>query len=89
LVWARDSSKIYVASSIAANSRLDVVDVHTEKLRHIADFGPDIDFGREGFSYIAHGSLAPDGESFTTTVSCKQSDIWILEGFPQPDRLFR
>jgi Tol biopolymer transport system component len=88
LVWARDSSRIYIASSLAEGGRLDVVDVRTEELKHIADFGPEIG-SWAGYSHSYHGSLAPDGESFATSVSTIKSDLWILEGFPQPGRLFR
>jgi len=88
LVWARDSSKIYIASSLAEGGRLDVVDVRTEELKHIADLGREVgSWG--GWSHSFHGSLAPDGESFATSVYALKSDLWILEGFPQPGRLFR
>jgi hypothetical protein len=35
-------------------------------------------------NYSLSGSLAPDGKSFFTTAASFKSDLWILDGFPQP-----
>jgi serine/threonine protein kinase/Tol biopolymer transport system component len=84
-VWSRDSSTIYVASSLSDQARLDAIDVRTGATRKIADFGLDVAF--EGSrNYCLSGSLAPDGKSFATTLAKTTSDIWILDGFAPPKR---
>jgi serine/threonine protein kinase/Tol biopolymer transport system component len=88
MVWSRDSSTIYIASSLSDPARLDAIDVRTGAARKIADFGPDITFvvSRD---FCVSGSLAPDGKSFATSVLKSPSDIWILDGFsPTKHRWF-
>jgi Tol biopolymer transport system component len=85
LVWSRDSSTIYIASSFAEGPRLDAVDVQTGLSQKIADL--DLDFGFGGIlNYYTYGSLAPDGQSFITSARVEKSDLWILEGVPLPGR---
>jgi len=88
MVWSRDSSTIYIASSLSEPARLDAIDVRTGAARKIADFGPDITFVVSR-TFCLSGSLAPDGKSFATTVLKSPSDIWILDGFsPTKHRWF-
>jgi Tol biopolymer transport system component len=79
-VWSRDSSTIYVASSLSDPARLDAIDIRTGAARKIADLGSGINF-ELSVNYILSGSLAPDGKSFATTLAKTTSDIWILDGF--------
>ena len=44
---------------------------------------PGLNF-RTVAAYCLSGSLSRDGKSIATTVFNTKSDIWILEGFPQP-----
>jgi hypothetical protein len=37
-------------------------------------------------TFMLSGSLSRDGRSFATTVLNSKSDLWMLEGFPQPRR---
>jgi Tol biopolymer transport system component/predicted Ser/Thr protein kinase len=84
-VWSRDSSTIYIASSLSDPARLDAINVLTGASQKIADLGPDISFegSRNG---CLSGSLAPDGKSFATTLAKTTSDIWILDGFAPTKR---
>ncbi len=84
-VWSRDSSTIYVASSLSDPARLDAIDVRTGATRKIADLGSGISF-RLAVNFMLSGSLAPDGKSFATTVAKTTSDIWILDGFAPTKR---
>jgi hypothetical protein len=87
-VWSRDSSTIYVASSLSDPARLDAIDIRTGAARKIADLGSGINFGLSA-NFMLSGSLAPDGKSFATTVAKTTSDIWILDGFaPTKHRWF-
>ena len=85
MVWSRDSSTIYVASSSSDPARLDAIDLRTGAVRKIADLGSGINFEML-VNYTLSGSLAPDGKSFATTVAKTTSDIWILDGFTLPKR---
>jgi hypothetical protein len=80
MVWSGDSSKLFVASSLMDDARLDAIDVGTGATRKIADLGPNMTF-EVLQNYCLSGSLAPDGKSFATMISKTTSDIWILDGF--------
>ena len=85
LLWSKDSSTIFVASSIDGEARLDAVDIRSEKARKIADLGKGLKF-QVPTNFCLTGSLSPDGKSFLTSVRVDRSDLWILEGFPQRGR---
>jgi Tol biopolymer transport system component len=85
MVWSQDSSTIYVASSQSETAELYAVDVKTGKARKIADLGRDLEL-RVGISFCLTATLAADGKSFLTSAWINRSDLWILEGFPQPGR---
>jgi hypothetical protein len=84
-VWSRDSSTIYVASSLSDPARLDAIDVRTGAARKIADLGSSVNFEMP-VNFMLAGSLAPDGKSLATTAAKTSSDIWILDGFTLPKR---
>jgi len=83
LVWSRDATTIYVADSHGVSARLYAVDIKSGKSRQVADLGPDIDF-EAPLNLGLSGYLAADGKSFVTNVVNSRSDLWIMEGFPQP-----
>jgi eukaryotic-like serine/threonine-protein kinase len=85
LVWSGDSLKLFVASSLMGDARLDAIDVGTGATRKIADLGPNMTF-EVLVNFCLSGSLASDGKSFATTVSKTTSDIWILDGFAPTKR---
>ena len=78
--WSRDSSTIYIASSLSDPARLDAIDIKTGAARKIADLGSGINF-EMSVNYMLSGSLALDGKSLATTAAKTTSDIWILDGF--------
>jgi serine/threonine protein kinase/Tol biopolymer transport system component len=85
LVWSRDAETIYVASSHTPKARLDAIDVQTGRSRKIVEYSLELMFSSP-INYSLSGSLSRDAKSFATTVLNTKSDLWILEGFPQPRR---
>jgi serine/threonine protein kinase/WD40 repeat protein len=83
LVWSRDAETLYVASSPAPKARLDAISVRTGESRRIAEYRERLSF-RTTAAYSLSGSLSRDGKSIATTVFNSKSDLWILEGYPQP-----
>ena len=59
--------------------------VRSGNLRRIAEYARGVVFGN-GNAYTLVGSLSRDGKSIATTVLKFTADLWILEGFPQPQR---
>lgn len=87
LVWSRDAQTLYVASSSTPKPRLYAVDVKTGKSRLVAEYAEGLLFNMP-YSRSISGSLMRDGKSIATTVLNRRSDIWMVEGFPQPRRWF-
>jgi len=85
LLWSRDGHTLYVASSDNSKSRLHAVDVKTGNPRLIAEY-PEAHLFNMPYFRTSSGSLMPGGKSFATTVFHRRSDLWMLEGFPQPRR---
>jgi WD40 repeat protein len=85
LVWSRDAEMIYVASSHTQKARLDAIDVRTGRSRKIVEYPQELRISTPN-TYSLSGSLSRDAKSFATTVVNTKSDLWILEGFPQPRR---
>ena len=85
MVWSRDSSAIYVASSQSEIAQLFAVDFKTGKAKKIAELGKGVEF-RSNTNYSLSASLSADGKSFFTSVRSYKSDLWLLEGFLRPGR---
>ncbi len=83
LVWSRNSATIYIASSLSGEARLDAVDVQSGKAKNIGRYKSDINF-QSSITMGLSGYLSADGKSFVTSVRNTRSDLWILEGFPNP-----
>ncbi len=84
IVWSREAETIYLASSLTSRARLDAINVRTGNSRRIAEY-EDVIFYSGGL-HMSYGSLSHDGKSFATSVVKRKSDLWMLEGFPQPGR---
>jgi Tol biopolymer transport system component len=82
IAWSIDSRTLYVASSLRGGAQLYAVDVQTGDAREIADWGESFRFDPNDNRLI--GSLTADGKGLVTTINTEKSDLWILEGFPQP-----
>ena len=84
-MWSRDAQTLYVGSSAQRKPKLYAVDVKTGRSRLIAEYDAGAAFNTAYFRSIS-GSLMPGGKGIATTVLYRRSDIWMLEGFPQPRR---
>jgi serine/threonine protein kinase len=81
--WAQDGSLIYGLTSSGEGSKLQSLNIDTGAVRTIREFGPETRF-ETNMAHSLRLSLAPDGKSFSTTTLQSKSDLWMLEGFPQP-----
>jgi eukaryotic-like serine/threonine-protein kinase len=84
--WSRDGSAIYaIQISDDLHLLLSKIDIDTGAETHLADLGlspPVID-------PIAGLTLAPDGKKLLMGLRRLEGDLWLLEGFPTPRRVFR
>jgi hypothetical protein len=81
---AQEEFELWHLPEVAA-PRLDALDVRTGKQRQVAEYGQNPTFETPS-TWSQFGSLDPGGKSFATTVGDRKSDLWILEGVPQPRR---
>jgi Tol biopolymer transport system component len=81
--WSLDGNTIYGLTQTREGSRLQSLNIQTGAVKSIRDFGPDSRF-ETNMAHSLRLSMAPDGKSFSTTTLQAKSDLWMLEGFPQP-----
>ena len=81
LAWSHDSRTIYTFDS--AQRALLAIDVGAARATTVRTLGPDVTFSVPS-NPSQRFSIAPDGRSLLATVARVRTDIWILEGFPQP-----
>jgi len=84
ITWSRDSKLLYALGHVADGPwKLGAIDVQTGAEKILADFGTQYTFATNSDpSFLL--SLSPDGKSLATSVWHARSEIWMLEGFPQP-----
>ncbi|MDD8026256.1 MAG: hypothetical protein PHI34_07070, partial [Acidobacteriota bacterium] len=81
LCWSADGAAVLVATTDAAGSRLDRVDVASGRQKRIAGLPPSFALrGPAGF--LQSACLDPVTGAFTTSARALKSDLWILDGFP-------
>jgi Tol biopolymer transport system component len=85
MVWSRDSSTLYIASSVTGRGRLDALDVRSGTTRNTADYGPEVVFNMNSV-FSLNGSLSGDSRSIATTVLHRKGDIWMIDGLSRPGR---
>lgn len=83
IIWSKDGSSLYIVTSSGGMLYLYKIDINSGKSRIIGENKSDLTLGTY-ISYGLFGCLAPDGKSIVTTAEEYKSDIWIVEGFPQP-----
>jgi Tol biopolymer transport system component len=81
--WSADGSFVYGLTRTKDGSKLQSLNIQTGAVRSIRDFAPDVRF-ETNMAHSLRLSLAPDGRAFSTTTLQIKSDLWMLEGFPQP-----
>jgi len=83
LAWSPDGALLYGVAVENGRSVLKSVEVRTGAVRRIADYCTEFRVGTP-FSHSMILSLARDKRSFAATTLTFKSDLWLLEGFPQP-----
>jgi serine/threonine protein kinase len=83
LAFSRDGKIIYAAGKEHGRAFLKSVDVATGTVRQLADYGYALSISG-GVPFHTRLSLAPDGKSLATSAVATKSDLWLVEGFPQP-----
>ncbi len=79
-VWSNDCKSLYVVTFNGSESglmRLYTLNIKSNTYKFIAEHKVD-------FNFNLHVCLAPDGKSLLASIDKIKSDIWLLEGFPQP-----
>jgi serine/threonine protein kinase len=84
LGFAKDGKKLYGIHRAEGHLQLFSVDPATNKVTVIKELGDEWEPDDDLFPAIRF-SLAPDGKSFVYAVSKTWNDLWMLEGFRQPD----
>jgi serine/threonine protein kinase len=82
--WSKDGTHVFgLVRSLNGKRTVVKLDAATGNLVQLGDLdlAPAAEVGRM--------SMAPDGESIAVAVSKPRGDIWLLEGFPGSESLFR
>jgi len=88
IAFSRDGRTMYAAGREKGRAFLKSMDVASGQVRLIAEYAGD-KLISGGAAYQARLSLAPDGKSLATSAVTRQSDLWLLEGFPVPRRWWK
>jgi eukaryotic-like serine/threonine-protein kinase len=84
LGFSKDGKKLYGIHSVDGHVQLFSVDSATGKVTVIKGLGDEWEPDDDLFPAIRY-SMAPDGKSFVYAVSKTRNDLWMLQGFRQPD----
>ena len=82
--WNANGSSLYATFEENDDLILAEINIESEELRIVANLGPEVVFGAWLGGPSFHLSLAPDGKSFTCSVSRSASELWMLEEFDLP-----
>jgi Tol biopolymer transport system component len=84
VAWSRDSKVLFTLGRDESQKwLLTSIDPQTGSERIITTMGAE-QFFTGGISNNSMISLSPDSKSITATSMAVKSDVWVLEGFPQP-----
>jgi eukaryotic-like serine/threonine-protein kinase len=84
VAWSRDSKVLFTLGRDQSQKwLLTSIDLQTGAEKTITTMGAEQSF-RGDISNNSMISLSPDGKSVTATSTTIKSDVWVLEGFPQP-----
>ena len=84
VTWSRDSKTLYTLGQDEKQKWLfTTIDVPGGSEKTLAVMGAEENFWTN-FRDASMISLAPDGKSIAATSNPFRSDVWVLEGFPQP-----
>ena len=77
--WSRNSKLLYIASSTLKESRLDVIDIETNKSRKIASYGFNVDLSYDQ-TQCAVSSISRDGKGLLVSARFMNGSLYILDG---------
>jgi hypothetical protein len=82
LAWSKDSRTIYGLTPANPRSKLLAVDVRTNVVRKVAEYDPEQLYPASAIGGGLRLTFSADCESLTVGTIRRQTDLWILEGFP-------
>jgi eukaryotic-like serine/threonine-protein kinase len=89
VTWSRDSKTLYTLGQDDKQKwLLTSIPVSSGTEKTIAEMGPENSFWAD-FNNSSMISLSPDEKSIAATNTQSKSDVWLLEGFPQPGSWLR
>ena len=84
--WSRDGSEVFgIRETDDLRLALVAVDLHTRKVRTIADLGPSPPFNNP----VRGLSVSSDGRTVATSIIRPRGDLWLLEGLRWPGGFMR
>jgi dipeptidyl aminopeptidase/acylaminoacyl peptidase len=83
IAFSRDGRILYAAGRENGRTFVKSIDVASGAFHTIADYAGDMLISG-GATYRARLSLAPNGRSLATSAVTSTTDLWLLEGYPQP-----
>jgi Tol biopolymer transport system component len=83
IAFSRDGRTLYTAGQEAGHLSVKAIDVASGAVREIAQHTGDLRISG-GATYESRLVLTPGGGSLSTSAVDSRSDLWLLEGFPQP-----
>ncbi len=87
LAFSRDGKRLYTVVPEGDKATLVTIDIATNKLTELHDFGPDLTPDVDQHPGIRF-SLTPDDAALTYSVVVRKSNLWLLQGFPRPGSQF-
>ncbi|MFC1628862.1 protein kinase [Gemmatimonadota bacterium] len=85
LSWSPTGDILYLISARPSDSGIYALDISTERIERVADLYPGVLLGTS-FLSTQYGSMDQNGRSILTTERIFKSDLFILDGFPRPQR---
>jgi len=79
LAWSSDSKFLYIASSTEKESRLDVIDIETNKSRKIASYGFDVALGYDQ-TQCSIASISRDEKGLLVSARFMNGNLYMLDG---------
>jgi len=83
LAWSKDSQTLYGLHNQDGRWSLLAEDVRSGAIRKVADYGFEVTPYSANNFFAMQLSLSPDGKSLAMGSVKRQTDLWILEGFPR------
>jgi hypothetical protein len=83
MAWSKDSKTLYGLHRDGAHWSLLAEDIRSGAVRKVASYGVTLNPFTPLPYFGMTLSLSPDGKSFAVATEKRQTDLWVLEGFPK------